>query len=183
MVPSLLGLTLCVVIVLLSGVERVSSARGPMLASAPPPPPGGGGGIDKQKEKKEKKGRQQEKEKKDPHRERGALESAGSIAYATFAARLIRHCNEVTLIICLGLIFFLKFAPISWAGAPSKACAHGPCPPLPPPPLATPLVLLIKACRPGQIASTPIAVMCVDFVFVHQDCFNFTPCRWNRMLF
>ena len=45
---------------------------------APPPP---GEKIDKQKEKKEKKGRQQEKEKKDPHRERGALESAGSIAY------------------------------------------------------------------------------------------------------
>ena len=69
----------------------------------------------------------------------GALESTGPIAYATFAARLIRHCNEVTLIICLGLIFFLKFAPISWAGAPSKACARGPCPPSAPPPLATPL--------------------------------------------
>ena len=51
----------------------------------------------------------------------------------TFAARLIRHCNEVTLIICLGLIFFLKFAPIS-AGAPSKACARGHAPPYPPPP-------------------------------------------------
>ena len=38
-----------------------------------------------------------------------------------------------SLVICLGLIFFLKFAPTSWAGAPSKACARGPCPPLPPP--------------------------------------------------
>ena len=26
------------------------------------------------------------------HRERGALESAGPVAYATFATRLIRHC-------------------------------------------------------------------------------------------
>ena len=78
-----------------SGVARVSSARGPMLASPPPPP---GGKIDKQKKEKVFS-----KKKK---RERGALESAGPIAYATFAARLIRHCNEVTLIICLGLIFF-----------------------------------------------------------------------------
>ena len=41
-----------------------------------------------------KKSLQQTKEKKHPqrHRERGALESAGSVAYATFAARLIRHC-------------------------------------------------------------------------------------------
>ena len=115
-----------------SGLLRVSSARGPMLASAPPPPPelappchiglhgwrlwdsgcappphlvnpasAPGKKIDKQIKKK---GLQQEKEKKDPHRERGALESAGPIAYATFAARLIRHCNVVTLIICLGLI-------------------------------------------------------------------------------
>ena len=30
------------------------------------------------------------------HREHGALESAGPVAYATFAATLIRHCNEVT---------------------------------------------------------------------------------------
>ena len=31
------------------------------------------------------------------HREHGALESMGPIAYyATFATALIRHCNEVT---------------------------------------------------------------------------------------
>ena len=115
------------------------------LGVRPPPPPFGKSCIrpmakNRQAKKKKKKGLQQEKEKKDPHRERGALESAGPIAYATFAARLIRHCNEVTLLIGLGLIFFLKFAPISWAGAPSKACARGPCPPCPPPPLATPLL-------------------------------------------
>ena len=34
-------------------------------------------------------------------------------------------CNEVTLLICLGLIFFLQLGPTSWAGAPSKACARG----------------------------------------------------------
>ena len=58
------------------------------------------------------------------HRERGALDGAGPIAYATFATRL-------------------QFAPTSWAGAPSKACARGPLsPPLPPPPhLGTPLIL------------------------------------------
>ena len=42
-------------------------------------------------------------------------------------------CNEVTLLICLGLIFFLQLGPTSWAGAPSKACARGPWPSLPPP--------------------------------------------------
>ena len=63
-----------------AGVARVSSAWGSMLASA--------GSTSKKKK--------QEKEKNDPHRERGALEIAGPIAYATFAARLIRHCNEVT---------------------------------------------------------------------------------------
>ena len=42
-------------------------------------------------------------------------------------------CNEVTLLICLGLIFLLQLGPTSWAGAPSKACARGPCPPCPPP--------------------------------------------------
>ena len=123
---------------IISGVARVSSARGPMLASAPPPPPLAlapplphrptrlaplGLGVPPPppfgKQKK-------------------ARGSAGPIAYATFAARLIRHCNDVTLIICLGLIFFLKFAPISWAGAASKACARGPWPPRAPP-LATPL--------------------------------------------
>ena len=48
---------------------------------------GPGGKIDKQKKKKKQK-------KKHPlrHRERGALESAGPVAYATFATRLIRHC-------------------------------------------------------------------------------------------
>ena len=83
-------------------------------ASIAPPPelaPPPGGEIDKQKEKK---GLQ--KEKKDP---------------------LIRGSNEATFLICLGIIFFLKLAPTSWAGAPSKACARGPCPPpLPPPPQA-----------------------------------------------
>ena len=55
----------------------------------------GPGEIDKGG-KKEKKGLQQTKEKKHPlrHRERGALESAGPVAYATFATRLIRHCLE-----------------------------------------------------------------------------------------
>ena len=44
-----------------------------------------------------KKSLQQTKEKKHPqrHRERGALESAGSVAYATFAARLIRRWSSV----------------------------------------------------------------------------------------
>ena len=56
---------------LISGVARVSSARGPMLGAAPPPPPfgkscirpGGGGGG----------------------------ESTSKKAYATFATRLIQH--------------------------------------------------------------------------------------------
>ena len=84
-----------------------------------------------EKNRQAKKGLQHEKVERP--REIGALESSGPIAYATFATRLIQHCNEVTLLICLGLIFFLKFAPTSWAGAPSKACARGPWPPLPPP--------------------------------------------------
>ena len=46
-------------------------------------------------------------------------------------------CNEVTLLICLGLVFFLQLGPTSWAGAPSKACARGSCPPCPPPRHAT----------------------------------------------
>ena len=56
---------------------------------------GPGEKIDKQiKTNKTKKGLQQTKEKNPPlrHRERGALESAEPVAYATFATRLIRHC-------------------------------------------------------------------------------------------
>ena len=53
-------------------------------------------------------------------------------------------CNEVTLLICLGLIFFLQLGPTSWSGAPSKACARGPCPL--PPPLGTPLLCSCLGC-------------------------------------
>ena len=112
----------------------------------PPAPPFGKSCIrpweNKRQAKKKKKRSSARKKKKDPH----GIGSAGPIAYATFATRLIRHCNEVTLIICLGLISFLKFAPISWAGAPSKACARGPWSP-PPPPLATPLVRPYPLCH------------------------------------
>ena len=73
-----------------SGVPRVSSARGPMLASAPPPPlqnwrpplvkpnPLALGQKSTSKKTKTKNGLQPEREKKDPlmHRERGALDSA-----------------------------------------------------------------------------------------------------------
>ena len=62
--------------------------------------------IDKQKKKERKK----VFSTKTTPREIGALESSGPIAFAP-----------------------LKFAPTSWAGAPSKACARGPWPPLPPP--------------------------------------------------
>ena len=103
-----------------SGVPRVSSARGPMLGSAPPPPrlvnPASAPGekIDKQKKNRQAKQKKKKKKvfstKKTP-REIGALESSGPIAFAP-----------------------LKFAPTSWAGASSKACARGPWPPCPPPP-------------------------------------------------
>ena len=65
-----------------------------------------GGKIDKQKKKKKKvrggalgkkltSTKKKEKKRvfnKQKKRERGALESAGPVAYATFATRLIRHC-------------------------------------------------------------------------------------------
>ena len=119
-----------------SGVPRVSSARGPMLGSAPPPPPpclvnpasAPGEKIDKQKKKKSLQ------HEKDTQGDRGPWK----LGAHSIMLWVIQHCNEVTLLICLGLIFFLKFAPTSWAGAPSKACARGPWPPLPPP-LGTPL--------------------------------------------
>ena len=79
-----------------SGVARVSSARGPMLASAPPPPKGARPPppFGKSCIRPWGKNRQAKTKKKGLQQEKG-----------TFAARLIRHCNEVTLIICLGLIF------------------------------------------------------------------------------
>ena len=107
-----------------SGVPRVSSARGPMLGSAPPPPPprlvnpASAPGEKIDKQRKRHPGT-----KKTP-REIGALESSGPVAFAP-----------------------LKFAPTSWAGAPSKACARGPCPPCPPPPrYATARQKLLKKC-------------------------------------
>ena len=95
-------------------------------------------GKNRQAKKRKKRGLHHEKverPKLGPH----------SICYFCYY-RLIRHCNEVTLLICLGLIFFLKFAPTSWAGAPSKACAggHDPPPPLPPPPSARHYVDLLS---------------------------------------
>ena len=69
------------------------------------------------KKKEKKKGLQ--KEKKDP---------------------LIRHCNEATFLICLGIIFFLKLAPTSWAGAPLQGLRpRAMAPPCPPP--GTPLII------------------------------------------
>ena len=38
-------------------------------------------------------------------------------------------CNEVTLLICLGLIFFLQLGPTSWAGAPPRLAGAMPPPP------------------------------------------------------
>ena len=119
-----------------SGVPRVSSARGPMLASAPPPelapppchigptrlapppfaPPfgknkpfGPGKKIDKQKNNN-KKNQKPEKEKKDPlmHRERGAL---GSAAF--------------------------KISPYKLGGRPLQGSRPGAMAPLPPPRYAT----------------------------------------------
>ena len=96
-----------------SGVSRVSSAQGPMLASAPPPP----------------------KKKLAPPAHRIGLHGWHLRGLGCAPPRLASAtalCNEVTLLICLGLIFFLQLGPTSWAGAPSKACArgHGPPPPL-----------------------------------------------------
>ena len=104
-----------------SVVPRVSSARGPMLASAPPPSelappplphrptrlapsglgvrppfvktnPFGPGEKNRQAKKKKKKKKVFNKKKK----KGGALESAGPVAYATFPTTVIRHCNVVT---------------------------------------------------------------------------------------
>ena len=95
-----------------SGVSRVSSAQGPMLASAPPP------------QKKISTPRP-------PHRPTWLAPSGLGVRPPRLASATAL-CNEVTLLICLGLIFFLQLGPTSWAGAPSKACArgHGPPPPL-----------------------------------------------------
>ena len=45
----------------------------------------------------------------------------------------------LTLLICLGLIFFLQLGPTSWAGAPSRLAPGGHGPPCPPP-LGMPLL-------------------------------------------
>ena len=98
--------------------SRGSPAPGGQCLDRRPPPrlvnPASASGkkIDKQKKKKKKK---VFSTKKTP-REIGALESSGPIAFAP-----------------------LKFAPTSWAGAPSKACARGSWHPPAPPPLGTPL--------------------------------------------
>ena len=111
---------------------------------APPPPPFGKSCIrpcGKHRQAK-KKGLQQEKEKKDPpkdpHRERGALESAGPIAYATFAARLIRHCNEVTLLNLPRPNFLFKIRPYKLGRHPLQGLRPGAMQgPLRPPPSIT----------------------------------------------
>ena len=108
--------------VMASGVPRVFSARGPMLASAHAPPCHIGlhgwrplplrAPFGKNKPFGPKKTHKQQK---------GSIGSAGPLE-----ARL------------------LKLAPTSWAGAPFKAGARGPWPPPPgghAPPLGTPLVM------------------------------------------
>ena len=61
---------------------------------------GPGRKIDKQKKKKKRSSTNKRKETPLRPRERGALESAGPVAYATFATRLIRHCYYVPDIAC-----------------------------------------------------------------------------------
>ena len=106
-------------------------------ASAP-----GGKNRQAKKQKKTKKSLQK-KTKKTP-REIGALESSGPIAFAPF-----------------------KFAPTSWAGAPSKACARGPWPPCPPPRYATDL-----AYASVRHLGTPLAIIVFSHSILFSVCFS-----------
>ena len=97
-----------------SGVARVSSARGPMLASPPPP------------------------ELAPPLPHRPTRLAPSGLGVRPPPPRLVNPasatvlCNEVTLLICLGLI--LQLGPTSWAGAPPRLAPGGHAPPAPPPP-------------------------------------------------
>ena len=121
-----------------SGVPRVSSAQGPMLASAPPPP-------------------KKISIPRPPHRPTWLVPSGLGVRPPRLASATAL-CNEVTLLSCLGLIFFLQLGPTSWGGGAPPRLAPGAMAPLPPLPRHCNIVGLLKSFKSveGCYLKTPI---------------------------
>ena len=90
------------------GANAWSGAPPPVWGENPASALAGGGG---ESTSKQKNGLQHEKV--ETQGDRGPLKARDP---EHMLLLLLVHCNELTLLICLGLIFFLKFAPTSWAG-------------------------------------------------------------------